>query len=300
VDAEHVARAVDDLKLAVGQSLRAPFEDQPGGGLASFPEEFRDTSTEHEDEHRPPPQDEGFRFFSDAPARMPGVAPDIGRSPLSLSSTGLGSQLDETRGGDFLPEAAVPKPAIPAIEEDFVAADRRRRNRLLALVGVWLAVATSLVGYWFSSAPTSRRQSDVLVQPAEPRRPVQTPRGEAIHLSPLPEGKVTGSQNPPSTRTDTNVSPSQTVARYALQMATFQSPARAAQALQEFRDAGYHAYSIEVSLRDGERAFAVFLGPYADPVPAERDLDRARQMPGYGSGRLVQLDPSFRPPILQP
>jgi hypothetical protein len=83
-------------------------------------------------------------------------------------------------------------------------------------------------------------------------------------------------------------------------MATFQSPARAAQALQEFRDAGYHGYSIEVSLRDGERAFAVFLGPYADPVPAERDLDRARQMPGYGSGRLVQLDPSFRPPILQP
>ena len=83
-------------------------------------------------------------------------------------------------------------------------------------------------------------------------------------------------------------------------MATFQSPARAAQALQEFRDAGYHAYIVEVSLRDGEHAFAVFLGPYADVAPAERDLDRARQMPGYQSGHLVQLGPSLRSPALQP
>ena len=83
-------------------------------------------------------------------------------------------------------------------------------------------------------------------------------------------------------------------------MATFQNPARAAQALQEFRDAGYHAYSIEVSLRDGEHAVAVFLGPYAELAPAERDLDRVRQMPGYGSGRLVQLGPSLQPPILRP
>jgi len=83
-------------------------------------------------------------------------------------------------------------------------------------------------------------------------------------------------------------------------MATFQSSARATQALQEFRDAGYHAYSTEVSLRDGERAVAVFLGPYAELAPAERDLDRARQMPGYGSGRLVQLGPSLQPPILRP
>jgi cell division septation protein DedD len=115
----------------------------------------------------------------------------------------------------------------------------------------------------------------------------------------MPEGKLTGFPEPPSNRPDTTGSPSGTAARLALQMATFQSPARAAQALQEFRDAGYRAYSIEVSLRDGGRAVAVFLGPYAELAPAERDLDRARQMPGYGSGRLVQLDPSLVPPISQ-
>ncbi len=112
--------------------------------------------------------------------------------------------------------------------------------------------------------------------------------GEVTNLSPTLEGEVKV----------TEVSPGR--ARLALQMATFQGPARAAQALQEFRDAGYHAYSTEVSLRDGERAVAVFLGPYAELAPAERDLDRARQMPGYGSGRLVQLDSSVPPPISQP
>jgi len=264
--------------------------------LAPFREEFQDKSTQREGQHRPPPQGEGLFPVSDPIAHMSGgQVPDMGRPLLAFSAARLATQLDETRERVF-PEAAPPKPAIP---EDFRAA-RRRRNRLLALVAAWLAVATSLVGYWYSSAPASRRQSDVLLQPAEPRRPLQTPRGEATNLSPIPEGTATGFPNPPSNRTDTKVALGQTAARVALQMATFQSPARAAQALQEFRDAGYHAYSIEVSLRDGERAFAVFLGPYADLAPAERDLDRARQIPGYDSGRLVQLDPSFRPPILQP
>jgi general secretion pathway protein A len=297
VDAEHVVWAVDDLKLPVAQTPRAPFGGQPGGGLASFPEEFQDTSTEREGQHRLPPQGEGLIPVSDPTARMPeGMTPDMGPSPLTLSSTGGGCQPDETRACDFLPEAAIPKPAV---EEDFAAA-RRRRNRLLTLASAGVAVATILVGHWSSSPPASRRQSDMLLQPAEPRRPLQTPSGEATSVSPAPEGKPTGSTNPPSNRTDTEVSPSLTAVRYALQMATFQSPERAAQALQEFRDAGYHGYSIEVSLRDGERAFAVFLGPYAELAPAERDLDRGRQMPGYGSGRLVQLSPSLRPPILQP
>jgi cell division septation protein DedD len=83
-------------------------------------------------------------------------------------------------------------------------------------------------------------------------------------------------------------------------MATFQSPTRVAQALQEFRDAGYRAYSIEVRLRDGTRALAVFLGPYAELASAERDLERARQIRGYGNGMVVQLGPSPVTPKSQP
>jgi type II secretory pathway predicted ATPase ExeA/cell division septation protein DedD len=269
VDAEHVVWAVDDLKLTVAQPLRAPFGDQPATGLASFLEELQEVSTAREDRHHPAPQGEG------------------------LSSAGSGGKLDELFGSGF-PDAGAPKPAIA---EDSPA-DRRRRTRLLALAGTLLAVATSLAGHWCSSAPASRQQS--ALQPAEPPRPLlREPPVGAMDLFPPPESRVTGSPNP-SDRTDTKVSPGQAAARLALQMATFQSPARAAQALQEFRDAGYHAYIIEVSLRDGEHAFAVFLGPYADVAPAERDLDRARQMTGYGSGHLVQLDPSLRSPAAQP
>jgi cell division septation protein DedD len=83
-------------------------------------------------------------------------------------------------------------------------------------------------------------------------------------------------------------------------MATFQDAARAEQSLQELRAAGYHAYSIEVSLRDGARAIAVFLGPYAELAPAEQDLERARQIPGYDSGLIVQIGPPALPTASQP
>jgi cell division septation protein DedD len=83
-------------------------------------------------------------------------------------------------------------------------------------------------------------------------------------------------------------------------MATFQNRARAAQALKEFRDAGYRAYDVEVSLPGGERAFAVLLGLYADIETATQDLVRARQIPGYGSGRIIQADRSAPPVISQP
>ena len=315
VDAEHVLWAVDDLKLPAAQTLRGPFGDQPGGGLESFGEEFLEPSTERENPHRPPPPGQGlFQVFDPVDDLERPVAQtlqasfgdqlggglesfreEFQESPHALSSTGPGRQLDEI-GKSNLPEGEAKKPSI---EADFAAA-RRRRNRLLGLAGAWLAVASSLVGHWYSSAPPSRRQSDVLLLPAEPRPSDQAPPGQARDLSPMPEGKLTGSPIPPPGRTDTKGTLGQTAARVALQMATFQSPTRAAQASQEFRDAGYHAYNIEVSSADGERAFAVLLGPYAELAPAERDLDRARQMPGYDGGRVVQLGSSIRAPTLQP
>ena len=105
VDAEHVAWAVDDLRLPVAQTLRVRIGDQPGDGLESFREEFPEPSTARQDLQRPPP-------------------------PLTFSSAGLGGQLDGTRGSAF-PEAEAPKPVI---ETDSAAA-RRRQNRLLTLVG---------------------------------------------------------------------------------------------------------------------------------------------------------------------
>ena len=212
IDAEHVIWAVDDLKLPVAQTLRVPLSVQTGDGLESFREEFLTPSTEREHLHRPPPPGESLIPFSDPVALAPGgPALDTGWSPLASSNTDLGSQRDEARGSAF-PEAAAPNPAI---EANF-AAGRRRRNRLLSLVGACLAVASGLVAYGHSLAPASRRQSDVLAQPAEPRPHLRAAPGKATDLSPKREGKLTGFPTPPSSRSGTKVSPGKTIPVVAL------------------------------------------------------------------------------------
>jgi type II secretory pathway predicted ATPase ExeA/cell division septation protein DedD len=263
VDVEHVVGAVDDLKLAAARPSPAPSRDP----LEDFASEPSLLPVSH-----PLPSE-------------PALAADTATSSATLPSVRLGSpigQADETQGGRL------------------GETDRPRRGRWLALIGGCLALATSLVGYGLSMSPVAPRRSDVPMQPAQaqkllPARPGDTnaPPVEAPArvVSSASEGELTGSQS---------VVNGQAAARLVLQMATFQSPTRVAQALQEFRDAGYRAYSIEVPLRDGTRALAVFLGPYAELASAERDLDRARQIPGYSSGRVVQLEPSPVPPKSQP
>ena len=77
--------------------------------------------------------------------------------------------------------------------------------------------------------------------------------------------------------------------RFAVQMATFRTEARATESVRELGAAGYDAFTAEVSLRDGGRAFAVFLGPYTDRPAADEDLERAQLLPGYSTGRVVQM-----------
>jgi general secretion pathway protein A len=85
-------------------------------------------------------------------------------------------------------------------------------------------------------------------------------------------------------------------ARFVVEMGTFESAEQAAQALQEFRGAGFHAYSIEVKDTRGEAAVSVFLGPYADRARAERDFTTARvQVPGHESARVVAIGPTELP-----
>jgi cell division septation protein DedD len=78
-------------------------------------------------------------------------------------------------------------------------------------------------------------------------------------------------------------------------MATFQTVVGAARAIQELQEAGYRAYSADVTLNDGRPAVGVFLGPYAQRAPAERDVERVREIPGYDSAHIVPIDPSELP-----
>jgi general secretion pathway protein A len=257
VDAEHIVRAIDDLKLPLSQGPSV----QPGSPLESFPLEWPEAS-------------------------LPEILPSAMAVDEDLWTT-LDSQIGETQE-DGLAETPALERAVP---EDS-GSTRRRRARWVALVTAALAV-TTVAGYRYSmSRPPPPGQSSVSVQPS-PSRGARSP-GESVNPTsvagapadvavPAREQAPARSQNPVPRRTEAT--------RFVLQMATFQSAERAARALQEFRDGGYQGYTVEVSLHDGGRAVAVFLGPYAELAPAERDLQAAQQIPGYGGGRIVQVGP---------
>jgi cell division septation protein DedD len=244
-----------------------------------------------------------------------GLTRPASESPFPIQDTLLGSEVGETLDRSF-PEV----PISPVAFKEETAPARRGRTRLLALalVTAVLAPTTALVAYRYRMSPVSPDQTDVFVQPLTPPVPREaSPAGPAPAVAPPPV-RDGSSLNPGLTQTDAKTAapdasasvapparereparsrapaPGREVSKFVLQMATFQTPVRAARALQELRDAGYRAYTVEVSLRDGERAIAVLVGPYAELAPAERDLAGARQIPGYGGGRIVQVSPALR------
>ncbi len=189
-------------------------------------------------------------------------------------------------------EPAVPEPEPPVVamaqvvetweSEDEGAWPRRRWLTgtaicvvLAAAIGVW-ATRHSL-GQWLG------------------RQPSAIPPAVEAKTAP-PRSMIAVNQAPPSP-----VEPaSAATLKVALQMATFQSSARADQAMLELRGAGYRTYSVELPPQNGERVLAVFLGPYAEQASAERDLDAARRLPGYSTARVVQVVPTLLPPNAQP
>ena len=260
VGAEHIRGAVGDLALSDVQPPQAP--------------------ARNEDEPFPPEQVDGF--WEPEPVRPPPAKVEVG-----------------------LPAAPPPVPArVPKAPEEALAVTPPQRSKVMAFAGGCLALASSVVvvpllmvtpiviALVMSSdmetanrlkTEWARRQSIGLVEPLPPQtmppsvevRPVEPPAVQTVEAGP--------------------VSP-----RLVIQVATFQSSTRVTQALRELREAGYNAYSVEVPLRDGARALAVFLGPYAERDSAERDLERARQIPGYDGGRVVELTSSPAPPTSQP
>jgi cell division septation protein DedD len=315
VDVNHIGWAIDDLKLPA-QTWRAPSREHLGPHVESSDKDFAKASTAREHQHQLPPQGEGLVPTADSVDNGPGDLPlDTARSPAAFSSTVLDIEIAQARASDVREVAAA-----QLVFEEGVKAARRRRPTQWALVGAGLVLLTGLSGYWYSRAPASRQPSGVLAQPAQPQLPVQAPPERPVNPLPTAKSQVAGSPSPTPVQTETKVaapgapanavSPAregeraaseksrngQTGAKFVLQMATFQTPARAEQALQEFSDAGYVAYSREVSLKDGAPAFTVFLGPYADLALAEQDLARARQIPGYVSARVVPVGASVRLP----
>jgi cell division septation protein DedD len=165
---------------------------------------------------------------------------------------------------------AVPQAKIPTRETA-----GRRLGMLVA--GAIVAAIIGAAGIWSLRSGTDQVSEPIVTTSA----PESTSSGLGAVSTPGPTPEAASSIAIPA--------PSAAAPTFAVQMATFRSQARATESIRELGAAGYTAFSAEIGLRDGERAFGVFLGPYTERAAASADLERAQLTPGYGIGRVVQI-----------
>ena len=78
---------------------------------------------------------------------------------------------------------------------------------------------------------------------------------------------------------------------FAIDVALFNSNARAAQLVNEMAAARYRAYAREIDLGDRGRMFEVMVGPFLSRAEADADLARIRARPGFEDARVVSSAP---------
>jgi cell division septation protein DedD len=182
----------------------------------------------------------------------------------------------------------------PVVSRPAISTNEAAGKRLASLVVVAaLGVVLSAAGVWFVRSGTGQRSETTAIEPAPesttsrvdpPPVPSQTPESTSLVAT-------SGPPTAPAPLTqDPGASPSAGAPKFVVRMATFRTKARAIEAIRELGAAGYSAFSAEVELRDGARAFTVSLGPYTERAAAAEDLERAQRTPGYASGRVVEID----------
>lgn len=150
------------------------------------------------------------------------------------------------------------------------------------------ALVLSAVGVWLL-----RSSADAVSEPPATQHADQSTaslRGDVPAPVATPESLTSTRPLPPAPSLSAAARSPATAPKFAVQMATFRTKARATESVRELEAAGYEAFTDEVWLRDGARAFAVFLGPYSERTAADGDLERAQLTPGYGIGRVIQID----------
>jgi type II secretory pathway predicted ATPase ExeA/cell division septation protein DedD len=209
----------------------------------------------------------------------------------------------------------VPTPAPPPTEPQFWSSntearaepDAPRRSEPakpagrsgLLVATVALILVAALLAYRFMSpapapvspAPTTPAATAPTAQPA-PTPPPAAPAAQGPAQS--QSARPLASEPPQPAAPVANGAAPVPATRFALLMATFEGNERTEKSLEELRTAGFKAFRVEVSLHDGGAAQVVYVGPYTDRAEAERDLERARDLPGYDGARLVTLKPTVR------
>jgi cell division septation protein DedD len=76
---------------------------------------------------------------------------------------------------------------------------------------------------------------------------------------------------------------------YIIQVASFERRERATRLVEELTAAGYQAREVELDLGPPRgRLVQVIVGGYSSAIEVERDLQRIRELPGYGDARLLE------------
>jgi type II secretory pathway predicted ATPase ExeA/cell division septation protein DedD len=251
---DHIVGAADDLWIPVAASASTPLEPGTAGVPPTASARQDAASRSHAPRQGLPST---YEMRHDAHYVEELEARTKRRSPENTVDISV-----------VVPQATISKPEPPG-------------KHLVTLVAVaTVAAVIGGAGIWSLRSATRKVAEPIATESA---REATTSRLDTL---PTPEPTPAPSPAPLSQ----GAASAEVVApTFAVQMATFRSKARATESIRELGAAGYSAFSAEIGLRDGERAFGVFLGPYADRTAAELDLERAQMTPGYGIGRVVQI-----------
>jgi cell division septation protein DedD len=83
---------------------------------------------------------------------------------------------------------------------------------------------------------------------------------------------------------------------YVIQVALFQTEARARSLVEELTAEGYRAYHTPFHVGDQGIRRQVLIGPYALRADAEADLQRLRRIPGHADAFMSSAGPPPAPP----
>ena len=161
---------------------------------------------------------------------------------------------------------------------------RVARRGWIAVAAAWaLAVSASLgAGMWYLEAQSIDSAAVVAMLPPPPARPL---RGADIApvVDDAAASDITAVASAPAPS-----APAES-GNYIIQVASFGSRERATRLIEELTAAGYQAREVELDLGPPRgRLVQVIVGGYSSAIEVERDLQRIRELPGYGDARLLE------------
>lgn len=152
-------------------------------------------------------------------------------------------------------------------------AGRRRQAvwPILAMVSGILAAAIGASALYLSQ----RDQIVVELPPLPASRPMVVSPRLAV---PVSSEATTRAADEPAARSG----------EYVIRVASFHNELRATQLLEQLDAAGYRVYPVKFGLKEEGRIWQVVIGGYTALAEAESDLEKIRQMPGYGDANIAR------------